>query len=135
MSIVFVYYHKYEEYWKDGLYGAVKLLEKNYDVIWHNLYKKPKLIVRKKDFVLGWGAFFSPVDNAIKDLPNKKGLCIAGVTIEPDHSFNYNVVFYETDWYKKQLAHPNKIKAFGINTDIYKIKELVLLLIGKDTRC
>lgn len=122
MNITFVYHHKYEDWWRDGLWAAIKLLEKNHKVKWINLHKH-KLKVAKKDFVLGWGAFFGPVDEAIKDLPNKKGLCIAGVTPEPIHSLNYNVVFYETDWFGNTLTHPNKVKAFGTNTDIFKIKE------------
>jgi len=122
MNIAFVYHHKYEDKWRDGLWAAIKLLEKNHKVKWINLHNQ-KLKVAKKDFVLGWGAFGSPVDKAIKDLPNKKGLCIAGVNIEPPYSINYDVLFYETDWFRGHLKHPNVVKAFGINTDIYYIKE------------
>lgn len=118
--ITFVYDHKYPQYWRDGLAAALDLLEEEgYEIERINLQDgKPKVCTN--NVVIGWGAFRSPVDNYCKDLPNRKALCIAGVTEEPSHSRLYDVVFYETDWFGKTLRHPNKIKAFGINTDIYR---------------
>ena len=36
-KILFVYYHKYPNLWKDGLWAALKLLEKDFNVVFFNL--------------------------------------------------------------------------------------------------
>lgn len=72
------------------------------------------------DFVLGWGGFESKVERAIRDLPCKKGLCIGGNAFPPIHTDDYDVLFFETEWYRPQLTeHRNAVKAFGVNTQIY----------------
>lgn len=121
MKILFVYEYKYPEDWKDGLSGALKVISKEYKhkVVKFNLAKRKKIKLRGVDFVLGWGAFGSKVHHVTKSLAVKKGLCIAGNAIAPYDSESYDVFFYETDWYKEALGNVNKVKAFGINTEIY----------------
>lgn len=115
---LFVYYHEYPEYWKDGLYKAIEQL--GFDK--HNLIDGD-VDLSKYDFILGWGGFGSPADQFIrvrcKD--KKKGLCIAGNAIPPYDINYYDVLFYETEWYRPQIEeHKNIVHAFGVNTDIYK---------------
>lgn len=115
--------------WEDGLQAALKKLEKEYDVTYLNLSDKDADKAMSKafmhDFVLGWGAFNSPVDQwmvaAKANFPTRKyGLCIAGNAFPPETMDRYDVLFYETEWYKPQIEeHPNTVHAFGVNTDIY----------------
>ena len=88
------------------------------------------------DFVLGWGAFNSPVDKWLQSYSRLSensytGLCIAGNSFPPTGLENYNICFYETDWTLKEYlgpyinTHPGikteLVRAFGINSDIYKV--------------
>jgi len=80
--------------------------------------------VLKYDFILGWGAFGSSVDKWIQDdyqsTKAKKGLCIGGNAMAPLGAENYDVLFYETKWYRPQINfHPNIVHAFGTNTDLF----------------
>lgn len=132
MKILFVYDHQYPELWKDGLWAALNILEKQgFKIAKYNLAEnKPPKIPRGPpfpdsdwniDFTLGWGAFGSPVDKWLQDHPFKKGLCIAGNSFPPVGQDNYDVLFYETEWYLSQIQHhKNVVRAFGINSDIYK---------------
>jgi hypothetical protein len=141
MKILFVYDHKYPEFWRDGLWAALNLLEKQgFEIKKVNLFEEPNFVDltptnNDKWFVLGWGAFNSKVDNVIR-APNrflgmKKGLCLAGYSPPPyGTTMNYNIIFYEVEWalkwfqpYLAQFPY-NKtqfIHAFGINSDIYKV--------------
>ena len=127
-QVIFVYYNENEEFWMDGLYQALMLLSNDYDVTMHNLAVDPTPIYKPSinwgdyDFVLGWGAFGSPADGVLKNANIKKGLCIGGNAKPPDYSaLNYDVLFYETEWYRPTIEHhPNIIHAFGVNTKIFK---------------
>ena len=124
-NILFVFRHEFEDLWRDGLWGAIKLLSFDYDITMCNLFKEKIEGATEYDFILGWGAFNGPVDVVIKDIPVPRGLCIAGVSPRPAWYKNYDVLFYETDWFLPNIAeHPNTVKAFGINTDIYKPMQL-----------
>lgn len=130
-KILFVYDHEYPDTWRDGLWAALKLLEKDYEIAWYNLHgitEGSEVLDQFSDhdyFILGWGAFGSRVDRFMQILSGKKGLCIAGNALPPLTRHIYDVLFYETDWYKPQIAdHPNIIKAFGVNTDIYRPRKL-----------
>jgi len=119
--IAFVLYHEYEELWRDGLWAAVSLLSYDFEVSILNLWGAmfpPDL--SEYDFVLGWGAFGSPVDSLLAKHQGPKGLCIAGVSA-PTNAHKYDVLFYETQWFLPQIEfHKNCIHAFGVNTDLYK---------------
>lgn len=132
-KILFIFEHEDEANWKDGLWAALELLKQDFDIYKHNL-KTSKgelpLPPDQVDFILGWGAFGSPADKEIQSRaavqrdhykkPYKTGLCIAGNAMHPDGINNYDVLFYETEWYKPQIeVHPRAIHAFGINSDIF----------------
>lgn len=130
-KLLFIYDHKYPHLWKDGLWAALKLLENNLDITYMNMSsnKLEELNIydsKKYDIMLGWGAFGSSVDDFIMTLPNhvkdvKVGLCIGGTARTPLKTDNYDVLFYETDYYYPHISyHQNAVKAFGINSDIYK---------------
>jgi len=125
-KVLFIYDHKYPNYWKDGLYAALELLENDYEIEYRNLATKENTYGYEEfDFVLGWGGFGSPVDIAIRELQVTKGLCIAGNAIPPNQtSVGYDVLFYETEWYYPSITfHPNTVRAFGVNTNIYNHME------------
>lgn len=138
VKVLFVYDHKYPYIWDDGLAAGLKFLAENwkqdYQIFYLNLSDKKadKSIsqVDKYDFMLGWGAFNSPVDQWIvtaKSNHSKKkyGLCIAGNAFPPDTMNRYDVLFYETEWYKPQIEkHKNIFHAFGVNTNIYRPMKL-----------
>ncbi len=124
-TINFIFDHEYEDKWKDGLYGALMHMSYDYKINFNNLRTRvpTQAEISDCDFILGWGAFNSSADRFIQSLntPLPKGLCIAGVAAPPVGMDRYNVLFYETDWYKPQIqTHPHKIKAFGINSKIYR---------------
>ncbi len=119
LKILFVFDHEYPHLWRDGLWAALKILEKEFDIEYLNIqddnFGRNTL---NFDFVLGWGGFNSPVDKFVSELPLKKGLCIGGNAF-PYHS-GYDVLFHETDWVKDFLKlEGDCIKAFGVNSDIY----------------
>lgn len=121
MKIAFVYYHRYPEIWRDGLWAALEVLRSVHQIDMVNLFDGEAVDLSEHDFILGWGAINSPADLFIQRLPNKKGLCIAGNVFLPNETTNnYDVVFYETDWFSPYVQHLRlAIKAFGVNTDIY----------------
>lgn len=127
-KLLFIYHHQHENYWLDGLYAAIELLRNDFEVTKWNLVNSQTHEDGEFDFVLGWGAFNSPVDQhlqkGLKNLGKKRGLCIAGNTYAPNGASNYDVLFYETKWYRPQINyHPNIVHAFGVNTDIFSQSE------------
>ncbi len=124
-KILFVYDHEYPEIWKDGLWAALNLLEQDFVLDKVNLYNQKPESIEYYDCILGWGAFGSKVDGWLKwakvqSYKGKIGLCIAGNAHRALETNYYDVLFYETDWYKPQIEnHPNIVKAFGVNTDIF----------------
>lgn len=124
-KLLFVYDHQYPHLWKDGLWAALQLLEKDFEITYYNLHESSTAYPEDYDFVLGWGAFGSSVDAKLVSWLGKAktGLCIGGNAIPPHSQFD--VLFYETKWYRPQIDfHPNIVHAFGVNTDIYKPQNL-----------
>lgn len=126
-KVLFIYDHKYPHLWRDGLWAAIELLKEDFTIVKLNLQHKESQPdpLSAFDFILGWGAFNSPVEQALRELktqfPFKKiGLCIAGNAFPPENMDLYDVLFYETEWYRPHLnGHHRAIHAFGVNTDIY----------------
>ncbi len=119
-KIIFVYDHKYPQFWADGLWAALEILKNDFDVKKVNLHEGTEGLMEDCNFMLGWGAFGSRVDATLQLAEGKKGLCIAGNTFPPTGADKYDVLFYETKWYRPQIGfHRNIVQAFGINTDIY----------------
>lgn len=116
-----------EKFWMDGLWAALNLLEEDFEIEKINLIKANGELSFHVDtkFILGWGGFNSRVDHSIRHLTTKtstwsKGLCIGGNAFPPTGADNYDVLFYETKWYRPQISfHKNIVHAFGVNTDIY----------------
>lgn len=120
--------------WKDGLWAALQLLKRDFDIEYSNIKGVPHTLSYPQEkgikFILGWGAFGSSVDLALRknlityegkrdDL--KIGLCIGGNAHPPVESEFYDVLFYETQWYREQIKHhPHIVHAFGINGSLYK---------------
>lgn len=140
-KLLFVYDQENEEYWRDGLWAAIKLLEKKFQVTWHNIQSKKPFYGNKYDFILGWGGFGSLVDRAITDSSRvhrtPMGLCLGGYGYPPRDDSPYSVVFYETPWSEHWLRDryneiravltPRLVHAFGINTEIYNPAESPLI--------
>lgn len=118
--VLFVYDHEYPHLWQDGLWAALNTLAPDFDIAFYNL-RKDEEPDADFDFVLGWGGFGSPVDIYMRGVMlTPKGLCIAGNAIPPQNATHYDVLFYETKWYRPQIDfHPNIVHAFGVNRDIY----------------
>lgn len=114
MRLLFVYYHKYPQFWKDGLWRALIELDRYYEIDRVNLLcSKPE---GEYDFALGWGAYKSPADNFLKSYTGKKGLCFGGSTLTGEFN-DYNVFFYENPLHANQ--HHHGVHAFGVNTEIF----------------
>lgn len=121
-KICFVYESNHPIEVKDGLCKALELLSKDFQIIKLNVLTSTN--IPECDFVLGWGAFGSKVDRLVRKSPYKKGLCIGGVS-NPDGMMNYDVLFYETKWFRDQIKfHPNIVHAFGVDTDTYFNQEI-----------
>ena len=133
-KLLFVFDIEDERFWKDGLFAAIELLEKDFDIARLNirpysLENKPVQIdFNNYDFVLGWGAFDSPVDKLLQTpvVQNSNihvGLCMAGYA--PYKIQVYDILFYEVEnwskeWLKEQNYKGKIAHAFGVNTDIFK---------------
>lgn len=104
----------------DGLHAALRLLEDSYDITWCHV-DNPVFV--DYDFVLAQGSFSSKVHQVAQELPGKKGLLIAG-TADPNNESEYEVIWYENEWYKPKLSHSNIYHGFGVNTDVFKPLQL-----------
>ena len=109
----------------DGLWAALNLLEEDFRLDKWNLHGFPvNDLPLEFDFYLGWGGFNSPVDHQCQIWASMytkpSGLCIGGNAFPPDGADKYDVLFYETKWYRPQINfHKNIVHAFGINSDIF----------------
>jgi len=114
-EINFIFQGSQKKMVHDGLWAALKLLESSFNINYNGK--------GKADFTLGWGGFHSEVDEYVRDQAGPKGLCIGGNAFPPKNMLDYDVLFYETEWYKPKIAgHPNIYRAFGINANIFKPK-------------
>jgi len=123
-KILFCYYLLNETNWKDGLSAALQILGKDYEITYANFaHRIPRYSETKEfDLILAWTAFETDLDKWMRKIEQPKGLLIAGYCYEPTKIRDYDVLFYETEWYAKTEIdyHPNKYHAFGVNTDIFK---------------
>lgn len=120
-NILFVYDHPKPEWWMDGLWAALNVLEVDFEVTKHNLNGEfPPMPAGEYDFTLAWGAFGSRPDREARLLKGKRGLCIAGNATPTEGANSYDVLFYETKWYRPTINfHPHIVHAFGVNTDLF----------------
>jgi glycosyltransferase involved in cell wall biosynthesis len=123
--ILFVYDIANTTHWRDGLWAALELLQKDFDILHWNLANGRELpfALDHFDFILGWSSLDGEIAHLMRKLKQPHGLCIGGYEFEPSHLDHFNVLFYETEWYANaelKHRHPNCVHAFGINTDIFK---------------
>lgn len=111
-------------FWKDGLYRAMKRIEEKHEV----RYIEPWEEVRQDEVVLYWesACTINGQDGEnykqIQMLPNRKALLFAGGPIQEEWLFNFDHVFVEGEFNKKEmeaLGIPCSV-AFGVNEDIFK---------------
>lgn len=111
-------------HWQDGLWLAMKHLEKEYDVTYHDLDED----IPEDSIIFFWEApcnyngQFSEGYKRIMNLPNKKVLLFAGGPIKKEWVEGFDLVCVESkinaDEFT-QLGVPN-ITAFGINEEVFK---------------
>lgn len=131
-KLLFVYDLKREDLWHDGLWAAIELLKQDFEIKYWNVRDNVQQPAFTPDFILGWGAFNSGIDKYLSTYNDTSyrafdskhtpiGLCIGGNAFPPRGAENYDVLFYETNWYKNQIKdHKNIVHAFGVNTAIYR---------------
>lgn len=117
--------------WQDGLYAAMKLLEKEHEVKYFDFPLKD-IHEFKPDIVLYWEA---PVTNKGRDadnwfsvcaLPYKKSLLFAGGPLKAIDVKDFDLVFVESQINEEDCERegiPYK-RAFGVNTQIMKPMDL-----------
>ncbi len=120
MKIAFVY-DVDDNYWRDGLWAALNLLNKRWEISFYNLHNGA-IPSGKFDFFLVWGALSSRQAKMVSLLEGKKGICLAGGKLNDPLIHSFDVVFAETLWQIKELRKINidAVRAFGTNTDLFK---------------
>lgn len=113
-----------KDHWRDGLWGAMQTLEKEYDVTYH----EPTDEIPDDSFVFYWEApctingQYAENYKRVHNLPNKKALLFAGGPLKQEWVANFDVLAVESRINEeecKQMGIPFE-RAFGINTDIFK---------------
>jgi len=128
-KVAFICDLKYPKIWKDGLWAALQLLQKDYEVSIVNLHERIESEHSRRlsgaDCIIAWSAFGGSCVKFLKDsgFVQPKLLCIGGTAAPPDGADLFEVLFYETHWYEDVIRHVNvkRIHAFGINADIYRL--------------
>ncbi len=120
--------------WKDGLWAAMKQIEKVHDVTYH----EPTDEIPEDAIVLYWEApcTIKGKDSAnykrVRDLPNKKALLFAGGPLESDLVEGFDHVFVESKINAEECERMGipYSTAFGINEEIFKPKTITKLYDG-----
>lgn len=126
MKICFVWFGINGMYghWNDGLYWAMKEIEKTYNVTYH----EPTEEIDKDAIVFFWEAACTAnskdkdMYKRIQSLPNKKFLLFAGGPIKKEWVDGFDHVFVESKINLEEfqaLGVPCST-AFGVNTDMFK---------------
>lgn len=128
--------------WKDGFTEGIALYQEKYDITWINLSQEHPTIekINSFDFLLVkscWGWIVDDFVQNLEGLEIPRGIVVS-CSKKPKSKrslFNYDIVYYQTYWYRKYLKHhPNIVQAFGINAnDFYPIeceKDIDFLGIG-----
>ena len=112
-----------DNYWQDGLWAAINIIRqtKGFEVYPINL-SKTVFPDNDFDFVLVWGALGSEQVGFVKNLPIKKGICIAGGPVSHPDIHAFDVVFVETPWHVREFRKIDVTArlAFGTNTNLFK---------------
>lgn len=115
---------RYGNDWGDGLYAAMKRIEKEHDV----RYIEPGTPVESDEVVLYWEAPCTlngkDADNYrfVQNLPNKKALFFAGGPMEAKGLIGFDHIFVESKINSEELSAMGitHSTAFGINEEIFK---------------
>jgi glycosyltransferase involved in cell wall biosynthesis len=118
---------RYKYNWRDGLYAAMKLIEKDHEVRYYD-FPLDGIHDFKPDVVLYWEAPCSlrgpeAVNyQSVIDLPYKKALLFAGGPVDRQICYGFDLYFVESRINEEEfnaLGLPWK-RAFGVNTQIMK---------------
>jgi glycosyltransferase involved in cell wall biosynthesis len=128
MKIAFVWedIYRYPDGWKDGLWLALKHIEKDAEV----KYFSPTQIVEigeySPDIMIVWGAMAGYYMPQLKELPFKKALCFGGGPIDAQGCAGWDLVFTESKSDEDILSwlRVPYLRAFGINEEIFKPQRL-----------
>lgn len=126
MKIAFVWFGISGRYgqWSDGLYWAMKEIEKEHEVTYH----EPTDDIPEDAIVFFWEALCTCMSKdkemfeRVRNLPNKKALLFAGGPIQKEWTNGFDHIFVESkinlDEFT-QLGIPCST-AFGVNADMFK---------------
>lgn len=124
-SIAFVWQGITErkEMWKDGLWAAMKHIEKDHDVTYHEPWEN----IPENSMILYWEAPCTENGkNAehyrrVRQLPNKKALLFAGGPIKEEWLEGFDHIFVESKINCEELCRIgiSHSTAFGINEEIF----------------
>lgn len=116
-------------HWNDGLYWAMKEIEKTHDVTYH----EPGEVIPEDAIVLFWEALCTRVSKdaeafeKVMSLPNKKYLLFAGGPVKKEWAEGFEHIFVESKINLEEfqaLGIPCST-AFGVNADMFKPMHLV----------
>lgn len=122
---------RYKYHWRDGLYAAMKLIEKEHEVRYYD-FPLTGIEEFNPDVVLYWEA---PITQRGKDaenwqavcaLPYKKALLFAGGPLKAMDVKDFDLVFTESEVNDEDCERqgiPFR-RAFGVNTQIFKPQAL-----------
>jgi glycosyltransferase involved in cell wall biosynthesis len=128
-KLVYVYGQPEPETWRDGMWAAMKLLEADYAITWVNAQLGEAPPAEGDHILLAWGDFESPAERACRHLRARvKALQMGGMSAPMGPAPAWDIIFAETVWHQHHLqqntGHPRVLRAFGVNTDIYRPVEL-----------
>lgn len=114
--------------WKDGLYAAMKVLERTHDVRYFDFPLTDTIHDFNPDVVLYWEAPCTYAgkdrDNyySVQELPYKKALLFAGGPIKEEWLGGFDLFFVESALNEQEFEALGKPwhRAFGVNTQIFK---------------
>lgn len=121
VDITFVYSIDDEDYWRDGLWAALRVLDKKYDIDRRNIRLGEKLPQIDSEYILVWGALNSWQVAEVAKLPIPKGICVAGGPVVHPVVHDYDDVYVETRWHAREFRRigTKTMLAFGTNTDLF----------------
>lgn len=108
--------------WDDGLRGAMKILEKKYEVVYH---LDGKCNCEKTDIVFAWGGTLSNTYKNALTMVCKRVLLFAGGPRESELFKDYDMVCFENEIHTNEakIRGIKCITAFGTDTNIFKPME------------
>lgn len=114
--------------WRDGLWAAMKILEKKHQVKYFDTSRIKDIYDFEPDVVLYWEApcTYAGKDRlnywAVQNLPYKKALLFAGGNLKDEWLEGFDLFFVESAINEQEFEALGKpwMRAFGINTQAFK---------------